>query len=104
MNAARYVLVLALGLLAARPAARNDPSEIAAGFLPPGGETAEIYRVNTKTGTVTERTPAILPARIVSANSNDIVLAYYSPGSPPATDKSLFVDLLHEGQSGYVKV
>lgn len=90
--------------LANSHANQSRPVEIASRFLPPGAEIGNIYKINPATGKRGDQSPAVLVAHVISASSNDLVLAYYSPASSPGLDRSLFVDLLHEGKTGYVKV
>lgn len=105
MSQRRYAAIFVLWFfMTGEGGARNGLTEIANRFLPPGAEIAELYKLDPKTNTVSVRNPAVLTAHIVSENSSDLVLAYYSQGSPPDIDKSLFVDVLHQTKAGYAKV
>ncbi len=84
-------------------AAQEGAVELAKQFLPPKAGLAQFEKFDPKSGEFIERNPAVLTGHIVSEKSKDIVFAYYSKASDMPT-KSLFVDLLHETKSGYVKL
>ena len=82
----------------------QNPLEIAIKFLPPSTKLAETYKLDAKTRSATEREPAVLAGHFLSARSEDIAFAYYTPASSPDHEKCFFVALLHKSSSGYVKL
>jgi hypothetical protein len=95
-------LLLVPCLTTALGARGETPREVARHFLPPNTQLAELYTFDYSSGHVSSRSPAILTGHIISPESDDVVLAYYSP-RVDAVDKTLFITLLHRTSSGYQK-
>jgi hypothetical protein len=83
--------------------AAPDPLTVARSFLPPNSQLANDYSFDFRAGRVNKEWPAVLTGHIVGPDSQDIVLAYYSP-QIHTMDKTLFLDLLHQTPSGYEKM
>jgi len=83
--------------------AQQTPVEVAARFVPPNSSLQEFEVYSPSTGQPIQRQPAVVKAHVVSSQSNDIVFAYKSVtiDSEPG---ALFVAVLHETPSGYVKI
>lgn len=81
----------------------EKPVSIAQSFLPPRTRLADDYSFDFRMGQVRKRWPAVLTGHFVTPNTKDIVFAYYSPDKI-VTNHTLFLDLLHETSSGYVKM
>ena len=88
--------------LAAAGHAQETPEFVAKYFLPPRTQIAQLRKLDPESKQV-KSVPAIVTGHIVSAESSDIVFAYMNPAAE-SYDKSLFISLLHGGNSGYVKI
>lgn len=100
----RPLLILSLGLWLGGTLRAQGRSavEVARRFLVPNTQLEELYTFDYSAGRVSSRCPAVLTGHILSADSDDVVFAYYSPHIS-VLEKTLFITLLHRTSSGYEK-
>src|SRR5207253_5155116 len=101
--AGRALLLVIWPILLYASVTQDKAEETARAFLPPGARIATLETFDPKTGQRTESAPAALSGHVLSANSNDIIVAYETTAED-IHSRSLFVTLLHKTKSGYDKL